>query len=63
MSRAETPVRTDPVVDQFLNLLAKDVAAHPKRAIAVDVSFVECLRAGLESVEVDIDAALNSEDE
>jgi antitoxin PrlF len=63
ISRAEAVAEADPVMGQFLNFLAKDIAAHPERVKAVDASFVERLRARVDGVEVDLDAALSPEDE
>jgi antitoxin PrlF len=63
ISRAGAVPEPDPVMGEFLNFLAKDIAAHPERVKAVDASFVERLRARVEGVQVDLDAALSPEDE
>lgn len=63
ITRAGSTDEADPVMGQFLNFLAKDIAAHPERVKALDAGFVARLRALTEGVQVDVDAALSPDDE
>lgn len=53
----------DPVLDQFLGFLARDMASHPQRLKAVDAGLVQRIRALVGAVKVDLDAALPAGDE
>jgi antitoxin PrlF len=53
----------DPVLGQFLQFLANDIAAHPAQLQAVDASLQERIRALVGDVEVDLGAPLAAEDE
>lgn len=53
----------DPVLGQFLQFLADDIARHPERLQAVDADMLARLRALTGQVEVDLDAPLSADDE
>ena len=53
----------DPVIDSFLDLLAKDIAAHPKRVLAVGADLAKRMRALTKGVKIDLDAKLDPADE
>ncbi|MEI7445236.1 MAG: type II toxin-antitoxin system PrlF family antitoxin [Burkholderiales bacterium] len=53
----------DPVLDDFLSFLARDLAAHPERLKALDEDFVRRLRSLTDGVDVDLDAPLSPGDE
>ena len=55
--------RDDPVLEPFLQLLARDVADHPGRLRAVDPALIERARALVAGLELDLDAPLSPEDE
>lgn len=63
LTRAEATEGDDPVIGQFLDFLARDIANHPERLQALDGSFVERLRSLTSGVAVDLDAALSPGDE
>ncbi|WP_296696364.1 type II toxin-antitoxin system PrlF family antitoxin [Thiocapsa sp. UBA6158] len=63
LTRASGPKGDDPVLEQFLGFLARDIAAHPERLQAVDAGFVQRLQALVGNINVDLDAALSADDE
>lgn len=63
MTRAAPAHGDDPVLGQFLDFLARDIAAHPERLHAVDTGLVQHLRSLVSGVDVDLNAALLAEDE
>ena len=63
LTRAETSNVDDPVLEQFLGFLAKDIASHPERLQAVDTTLVHRLKSLTSGVDVDLDAALSADDE
>lgn len=63
MTRADASAGNDPVLGQFLGFLARDLASHPERLMAVDAAFVQRLRSLVGDVEVELDAALPADDE
>lgn len=50
-------------VDQFLHLLADDIARHPARLQPVDEGFVQRLHSLVGGINVDLDSALSADDE
>lgn len=62
LSRAQSE-DADPVLGQFLDFLAHDIAAHPDRLQAVDAQWAERLHALVGGVAVDLDAPLSADDE
>lgn len=63
LTRAATAEGDDPVLDPFLDFLARDLANHPERLRAVDAGFAQRLQSLVSGVEVDLDAALSADDE
>ncbi|MCB1796691.1 MAG: type II toxin-antitoxin system PrlF family antitoxin [Candidatus Competibacteraceae bacterium] len=63
LTRAATAEGDDPVLGPFLDFLARDLANHPERLRAVDAGLVQRLQSLVSGVEVDLDAALPTDDE
>ena len=63
MTRADASAGDDPVLGQFLGFLARDLASHPERLMAVDAALVQRLRSLVGDVEVELDTALPADDE
>ena len=53
----------DPVLGQFLNFLARDIASHPERLQAVDADLVSRIHSLTGNIEIDLDAPLSADDE
>ena len=60
MSRAD---EADPVLNSFLNFLAKDIQANPQRLKAATPALLSRIQSLVGEVEVDLDAPLEDEDE
>ncbi|HWK61058.1 MAG TPA: type II toxin-antitoxin system PrlF family antitoxin [Eoetvoesiella sp.] len=63
LTRAKAVEGDDPVLGQFLDFLARDIASHPERLQIVDANFVQRLQSLVGDVDVDLDAALSADDE
>jgi antitoxin PrlF len=63
LSRAASDGGDDPALRPFLDLLARDLAAHPERLAAVDADFARRIHALVAGVAVDLDAPLPPDDE
>jgi antitoxin PrlF len=63
LTRATQTTTEDPVMGQFLNFLAHDMATHPERLAALDAGLVQRVQSLVGGVSVDLDAALLAEDE
>ncbi|MBL0028067.1 MAG: type II toxin-antitoxin system PrlF family antitoxin [Rhodanobacteraceae bacterium] len=63
LTRVEASAGDDPVLGQFLDFLARDIASHPERLRAIDAAFVQRLKSLASGVEVDLDAPLSVDDE
>lgn len=63
LTRAASHEGDDPVLGQFLDFLARDMASHPERLQAVDAGLVQRLQSLVGGIEVDLDAALSADDE
>lgn len=63
LTRADAVETDDPVLSQFLDFLAQDVASHPERLQSVDKNLVKRLKFLVGKVEVDLDAPLSADDE
>jgi antitoxin PrlF len=53
----------DPVLGEFLEFLAQDIAMHPERVRALDGSLVKRIRALVGDADLDLDAPLSADDE
>jgi antitoxin PrlF len=63
LTRVEPTEHDDPVLGQFLEFLARDMAGHPERLKAVNANLVKRLQSLVADVEVDLDSALPAENE
>lgn len=63
LTRAETIEGEDPVLGQFLEFLARDIARHPERLQVVDTKLVQRIQSIVGNVKVDLDQALPADDE
>lgn len=63
LTRAKASEVNDPVLGQFLNFLANDIARHPEHLKAVDASLVKRIQSVVGHVEIDLDAPLSADDE
>ncbi|QET00887.1 MULTISPECIES: type II toxin-antitoxin system PrlF family antitoxin [Cupriavidus] len=63
LTRAEASEGEDPVLEQFLSFLERDIASHPQRVRPVDAAFVARLQSLAGGVKVDLDAPLSEDDE
>lgn len=61
MKRAEEG--EDPVLNNFLKFLERDLEAHPERLRAVDAGLAKRIRSLTKDVKVDLGAALDPDDE
>ena len=62
LARASSETEDDPVLGQFLNFLAHDMAAHPEHLKSIDAGLRKRIKSLVKKVEVDLDAPL-AEDE
>ncbi len=62
LSRA-VPAEEDPLLEQFLAFLARDIANHPDRLQSVDAALVQRIQSLVEGAVVDLDAPLSADDE
>ena len=63
LSRSVDPEIADPVLGQFLEFLAQDIANHPETLTSIDAGLVRRIQALVGNVEVDLDAPLSADDE
>lgn len=63
LARASSKTEEDPVLGQFLNFLARDMAAHPEHLKSIDAGLRKRIKSLVKNVKVDFDAALSDEDE
>lgn len=62
LKRATPGESDDPVLEQFLGFLARDIAKHPQRLKAIDTGLVQRIQGLVSAIEVDLDAALPEDD-
>ena len=62
LSRAEQD-DDDPVLDQFLSFLARDITEHPQHVTAISGELVARVRGLVSGVDVDLNAPLSDEDD
>jgi antitoxin PrlF len=62
ISRADT-AENDPVLEKFLNLLARDIENNPQHLQAIDSDLVFRVKSLVADVEFDLDAPLDDRDE
>lgn len=63
LTRAAASEGGDPVLGQFLDFLASDMARHPERLQSVDAALLGRLQSLVGGVVVDLEAALPAEQE
>jgi antitoxin PrlF len=63
LSRASAPEGNDPVLEQFLGFLARDMAQHPKRMQALNTDLLQRISTLVADVALDLDAPLFAADE
>ena len=63
LTRADHAEGEDPVLGQFLNFLAHDIASHPQRLQAIDTGLVQRIQSLVAHSAVDMDAPLSADDE
>jgi antitoxin PrlF len=61
LSRADAN-EGDPVLDQFLSFLARDLSQNPEQITAINNDLVDRIRGLVTKVEVDLGAPLSDED-
>lgn len=61
LARASSKTGDDPVLGQFLNFLARDMAAHPEHLKSVDARLRKHIHSLVKNVAVDLDAPLAAE--
>ncbi len=62
LSRVEQP-EDDPVLEQFLSFLARDLKKNPQRLQAISSDLVNRVQSLVAEVDLDLDAPLSDEDE
>jgi len=63
MTRAERAGEEDPILEQFLEFMARDLTSHPERLRTIDPGLRDRIQALVGKVDVDLDAALSPDDE
>ncbi len=63
LTRVNQDQNVDPVLGQFLDFLARDMASNPQRIQALDTDLVQRIQSLTAEVEMDIDSPLSAEDE
>jgi antitoxin PrlF len=63
LARASGKTEDDPVLGQFLNFLARDMATHPEHLKSIDAGLRKRIKLLVKKVEVDLDSPLAAEDE
>ena len=63
LTRVEPAEGDDPVVGQFLDFLARDMASQPQRLQPLTADLGQRIRTQVGGVEVDLDAPLSADDE
>lgn len=63
LTRAHDAEYTDPVLGQFLDFLAQDMATHPERLQGLSADWVRQINALVGGIQVDLDAPLSADNE
>lgn len=63
LTRVEPKEDDDPVLGQFLDFLARDIATHPEHLRHVDPDLLQRAQSLVKGVEIDIDSPLPAQDE
>ncbi len=62
LTRAEAS-DDDPVLGQFLDFLARDIASHPERLQPIDDNLLSRIHSLVGDMDIDLDAPLSADDE
>ena len=62
ISRAETQ-ESDPILSEFLNLLASDLSHNPSRLTALDSNLANRVKLLVSDVDIDLDSSLSDLDD
>lgn len=57
-----TKEKSDPAIDEFLKLLAKDIQNNPENLQAIDKNLVNHIQSLMSDIELDLDAPLSNKD-
>jgi len=63
LARASGATGDDPVLGQFLNFLASDMATHPEHLQSIDAGLRKRIKSLVKNAKVDLDAPLAAEGE
>jgi len=63
LTRANVSAESDPLLGQFLDFLAKDIAEHPQHVHALSTDLAERVQSLVSNVEIDLDAPLPDDDQ
>jgi len=63
MTRAPQVDDEDPVLEQFLGFMARNIANHPERLRTIDGALLDRIQVLVGHVDVDLDAPLSPDDE
>ena len=63
LTRIDTTETTDPVLGQFLNFIAHDMAAHPKHLQSVNAAWLRKMKSLVADVKFDLNAPLVADGE
>lgn len=63
LTRATPADDADPVIEQFIGFLARDMSVNPTRLVSVDSDLVAHIQSLTSSVKIDLDAPLSADDE
>ncbi|HAT50134.1 MAG: type II toxin-antitoxin system PrlF family antitoxin [Nitrospirae bacterium] len=63
LTRAEASEGDDPVLGQFLDFLAKNIASYPEQLQALDAGLLERIHPLIGGIDVNLDLPLSADDE
>lgn len=63
LTRAAVDAGVDPVMGQFLDFLARDIASHPERLSPLGAGLVQRLQSLVGGVKINLDVPLSADDE
>ncbi len=63
LTRVDVAEKADPLLGQFLDFLAQDIAAHPERLQGLSTDLGKRVNTLVANVDVDLNAPLSADDE
>ncbi len=63
LTRAPTSDGDDPILSQFLEFLARDIASHPENLQTANADLIHRLHSLVGNIEIDLNAPLSADDE